>query len=62
MNKSFDKNSKNLKPSKIKSPKKLKELEGDDTLKVNPLTKVKKKLPKKFFFDDDEEFQYRIKV
>ncbi len=66
MHKSFEKNSKSLKLTKGKSlhklaPKKIKDLEEDDSRKLNPLDKPKKKVPKKFFFDDDEEIDYKIK-
>lgn len=66
MHKSYEKNSKSLKLTKGKSlqkgaPKKIKDLEEDEDLKLNPLDKPKKKAPKKFFFDDDEEIDYKIK-
>ena len=68
MHKSFDKNSKSLKLNKGKSilksvPKKVKSLDEDDIAKTNPLDKPKKKAPKKFYFDEDEDdVVYRIKT
>lgn len=68
MHKSFDKKSKNLKPTSKKSAhknsnKKVKGDEGEDNDVLMPdlLEKPKKKVPKKFFLDDDEEILYRIK-
>ncbi|HMG16806.1 MAG TPA: hypothetical protein VK590_15225 [Saprospiraceae bacterium] len=63
----FDKNFKDSKQTKvkgfIKGPiKKKRELKDDiESIKLDPLAKPKKKHPKNFFIDDDDEIEFRIK-
>lgn len=66
MHKSFDKSSKNLKPTKKKArinniTKRHTEKDVDDDPKIDFLEKPKKKVPKKFFMDDEDEISYRVK-
>ncbi len=66
MHKSFDKNSKNLKPTKKKAglnniTKRPSSKEADDDQNVNLAAKPKKKVPKKFFMDDEDEISYRVR-
>lgn len=65
---SFDKNFKDSKSLKTKgftkAPiKKKKELIDDITplIKLDPLNKPKKKHPKRFFIDDEDDIEFRIK-
>ncbi len=63
----FDKNFKDSKQTKVKGllkgPVKKKSVLKDDieSIKLDPLAKPKKKHPKRFFIDDDDEVQFRIK-
>ncbi|GAB1395481.1 hypothetical protein MASR1M65_02560 [Saprospiraceae bacterium] len=66
MHKSFDKNSKNLKPTKKKAGLnntkiKLNGRDDGDNPKSDVPEKPKKKVPKKFFMDDEDEISYRVK-
>ena len=65
---SFDKNFKDSKPSKpkgfTKAPIKKKKVLIDDItplIKLDPNNKPKKKLPKRFFNDDEDEIEFRIR-